>query len=319
MSECQLKILARNDIIILPLSVLSSQFGNKNSVLFQFHFQSHRFRRRPSNRCIFGVINRFHVITNLKSHSKWLMTGTPTPATFRGATVTHLQPLLGFLKQAPFGSQRETFSTLVSRPLEQRSTNSNNKKKKENAEKAIATIYARSEAARILLELLQRIMIRTCKSHIRLPPVRKITHSVPLRNSTLYHTTEWFRTCKDRCYSRIGSIQITNKVCSTQRTRRSETNGGELAREAACVIGDMPLTYSNDEIDEAEQDLSSHLKAKLNMTDAMKIQGMINRVIPAMTAVRVCVRCLWHFSVFTNGHTVRTFCASSVCKLRALL
>ena len=45
----------------------------------------------------------------------------------------------------------------------------------------------------------------------------------------------------------------------------------------------MPLTYSNDEIDEAEQDLSAHLKAKLNMTDAMKIQGMINRVIPAMT------------------------------------
>ena len=283
MSECQLKILARNDIIILPLSVLSSQFGNKNSVLFQFHFNRIVLDEGHQIGASLALSNRFHVITNLKSHSKWLMTGTPTPATFRGATVTHLQPLLGFLKQAPFDANARLFSTLVSRPLEQRSTNSNNKKKKENAEKAIATIYARSEAARILLELLQRIMIRTCKSHIRLPPVRKITHSVPF---TKQHALSYNRMVSHVQRSMLladwfdpNHEQSLFNSKNAKEARQTVVN----LREAACVIGDMPLTYSNDEIDEAEQDLSSHLKAKLNMTDAMKIQGMINRVIPAMT------------------------------------
>ena len=276
--------LADKDIIILPLSALSSQFGNKDSAFFQIHFNRIVLDEGHQIGASLALSNRFHVITNLKSHAKWLMTGTPTPATFRGATVAHLQPLLGFLKQSPFDANARLFATLVSRPLEQRNVNNNKKKKEENdTDKSVAMIYARSEAARILLELLQRIMIRTCKSHIRLPPVRKITHSVPF---TKEHALSYNRMVSHVQRSMLLADWFDpnheQSLLSSKNAKEARQTVVNL-REAACVIGDMPLTYSNDEIDEAEQDLSAHLKAKLNMTDAVKIQGMINRVIPAMT------------------------------------
>ena len=275
---------ADKDIIILPLSALSSHFGNKDSAFFQVHFNRIVLDEGHQIGASLALSNRFHVITNLKSHSKWLMTGTPTPATFRGATVTHLQPLLGFLKQAPFDANARLFSTLISRPLEQRSTN-NKKKSKDNkgVDKDVAMIYARSEAARVLLELLQRIMIRTCKSHIRLPPVRKITHSVPF---TKQHALSYNRMVSHVQRSMLLADWFDpnheQSLLSSKNAKEARQTVVNL-REAACVIGDMPLTYSNDEIDEAEHDLTVLLKAKLNLTDPVKIQGMINRVIPAMT------------------------------------
>ncbi len=42
----------------------------------------------------------------LHADRRWIMTGTPTPAK-PGAHVAHLQPLLDFLRQQPYGTQRK--------------------------------------------------------------------------------------------------------------------------------------------------------------------------------------------------------------------
>jgi hypothetical protein len=54
----------------------------------------------------------------VEAHSRWVMTGTPTPATLKGAGVGHLQPLLAFLRQPPFGSSQQLWTQTVQKPLE---------------------------------------------------------------------------------------------------------------------------------------------------------------------------------------------------------
>jgi len=277
LSKGYLEELLEADIVIVALSSLSGEFGKKDSALHQIHFNRIVLDEGHQIGASLALSNRLNVMTSLLSHSKWLMTGTPTPATFRGATVAHLQPLLGFLKQDPFGSNARLFSSLISKPLEQ----SKNKIKKKD--ESTTALYARAEAARVLLELLQRIMVRTCKTHIRLPSVRKITHSVPF---TKQHALSYNRMVSHVQRSMLladwfdpNHEQSLLRANNAQEARQTVIN----LREAACVIGDMPLTYSNDEIDEAERDLRVHLAEKLCIKDLARQQVMINRVLPAMT------------------------------------
>lgn len=49
---------------------------------------------------------------------RWVMTGTPTPATAAGSSVAHLQPLLAFLKNKPYGDSKKAWDVALQRPLE---------------------------------------------------------------------------------------------------------------------------------------------------------------------------------------------------------
>jgi|TARA_B110000305_G_scaffold144101_1_gene160249 hypothetical protein len=44
------------------------------------------------------LTGKLAMATSLKAHSRWVMTGTPVPATLKGTGVGHLQPLLAFLQ-----------------------------------------------------------------------------------------------------------------------------------------------------------------------------------------------------------------------------
>ncbi len=46
--------------------------------------------------------------------------GTPTPSTGTGSGAAHLQPLLSFLRQQPYGGSKAAWDTSVQRPLEAR-------------------------------------------------------------------------------------------------------------------------------------------------------------------------------------------------------
>merc|ERR1719409_2019944 len=54
----------------------------------------------------------------LRAHARWVMTGTPTPATLKGAGVGHLHPLLAFLRQPPYASSQQLWMQAIQRPLD---------------------------------------------------------------------------------------------------------------------------------------------------------------------------------------------------------
>ena len=53
----------------------------------------------------------------LRAERRWVMTGTPTPAT-PGAKVAHLHPLLAFLHYQPYGPQRHIWEVRVAKAHE---------------------------------------------------------------------------------------------------------------------------------------------------------------------------------------------------------
>jgi len=81
-----------------------------------------------------------------------VMTGTPTPATAHGSGAAHLQPLLSFLGECPYGTSRDAWLNGVQRPLEAR------------------VPWGRAQ----LMRLLRRVMIRASKADlVTLPPCHR--------------------------------------------------------------------------------------------------------------------------------------------------
>ena len=64
-----------------------------------------------------ALTNKLQMACELAACHRWVMTGTPTPST-PSSNVSHLQPLLAFLKQEPYGQSRSTWDVSVQRPFE---------------------------------------------------------------------------------------------------------------------------------------------------------------------------------------------------------
>ena len=227
------------------------------------------------------------------------MTGTPTPATLRGAGVGHLQPLLAFLRQPPFGSSQQLWMQAIQKPLESapRGNGGNAKggarkggksterkgatrverrrgRRRSTARAAAATIAttsardaeaSRAEAAARLGALLRRSTIRTLKSDIRLPPlVREVT---PL-SFTRAHAKSYNELVS---FLRRGLLLADwadpshEESLLNPRRARLATEAVANLREAACVTGEFPVTCFAEEIDETVTDLVAALTARARL------------------------------------------------------
>eukprot|EP00884_Botryococcus_braunii_P005336 jgi/Botrbrau1/14803/Bobra.0370s0001.1 len=100
-----------------------------------------------------SLTNKLAMASALRAERRWVMTGTPTPSR-PSSDIAHLQPLLAFLGQSPYGLLRSSWDDAVQRPFQGRLV----------------------EGRARLMDLLRRIMLRSSKADLRLPPLsRKVT------------------------------------------------------------------------------------------------------------------------------------------------
>lgn len=64
-----------------------------------------------------SITSKLQVACAIAAERRWVVTGTPTPAALRGQ-LSHLRPLLAFLKEGTFGSHEKKWAVSVQRPLE---------------------------------------------------------------------------------------------------------------------------------------------------------------------------------------------------------
>lgn len=143
------------DIVITTFSRLSAEWGpRKKSILMQVHWLRIMLDEGHTLGSSLSLTNKLQMAINLPASNRWVLTGTPTPNT-PSSQVSHLQPMLKFLHEEPYGRSQKSWDSGIVRPFE-----------------------AQMEEGRArLLELLQRTMISARKSDLKnLPPcIKKVT------------------------------------------------------------------------------------------------------------------------------------------------
>ncbi|KIY95542.1 F-box protein, partial [Monoraphidium neglectum] len=132
-----------HDVVITTFTRLSAEWTAARSGLGKRHLllQVHWLRIILDEGHTLGspnITNKLSMACELVAERRWVMTGTPTPATAHGSGAAHLQPLLAFLRERPYGTSRDAWLAGVQRPLEAR------------------TPWGRRQ----LMDLLRRVMIR---------------------------------------------------------------------------------------------------------------------------------------------------------------
>lgn len=250
------------DIVIMPIFRLSTEFSNIDTPILRVMWQRIILDEGHQLGASLSLTAKLSVACALKAHARWLMTGTPTPTTLKGAGTAHLQPLLGFLRQPFYGTSAVVWSNAVQRPLEGKDK------------------LAQADAVVRLGEVLRRCMVRTCKSHISLPPLQRTTTMLKFSdvhaesyNDIVAHVK---RSLLLADWGDPNHIESLLNVKNVREALAAVTN----LREAACVVGKMPTTFDPDEFDETIRDLNGYLQKRGFGEEERKAR--IRRVSPTL-------------------------------------
>jgi len=250
------------DVVIMTFDRLSTEFTQIDTPLLRVLWQRVVLDEGHQLSKTLSITNRLSVACALKAHSRWLMTGTPTPTTLKGAGTAHLQPLLAFLRHPPYGASATLWTNAIQRPLEG------------------SDRMAQAEAVERLGEVLRRCMVRTCKSHIALRPMKR---TIVMLSFNDVHAESYdglvAHVKRGLLLADWGDPNHVQSLLNTKRVREASLAVNNL-REAACVVGKMPVVFDPKEFDETVRDLRDMLK-KRGFTETDR-EERIKRVCPTL-------------------------------------
>ena len=274
LSDVESKELANNfDVVIMPINRLSTEFSKMDTPILRVMWQRVILDEGHQLGASLSLTAKLSVACALKAHSRWLMTGTPTPTTLKGAGTAHLQPLLGFLRQPPYGTSASLWTTAVQRPLEGRNRT------------------AQAEAVVRLGDVLKRCMVRTCKSHISLPPLKRATTLLGFSDVHAESYNDLVSHVKRSLLLADWGDPNHDESLMNSKNVREATAAVNNLREAACVVGKMPTTFDADEFDETIRDLHTMLRERGFGEEERK--SRVRRVSPMLMQCKgTCDLCL---------------------------
>lgn len=261
------------DVVIMPINRLSTEFSKTDTPILRVFWQRVIMDEGHQLGASLALTAKLSVACALRAHARWLMTGTPTPTTLKGAGTAHLQPLLGFLRQAPYGMNAGLWTTAVQRPLDGKNRS------------------AQMEAVARLGDVLRRCMVRTCKSHITLPPLKR---SVAMLKFSDVHAESYndlvAHVKRSLLLADWGDPNHEESLLNPKNVGPATAAVSNL-REAACVVGKMPTTFDPDEFDETIRDLHTLLKKRGFGEEERKTR--VRRVSPILMQCKgTCDLCL---------------------------
>lgn len=106
------------DVVITTFNRLSAEWSPpKRSVLMQVHWLRIMLDEGHTLGSSLNLTNKLQMAISLAATNRWLLTGTPTPNT-PSSQLSHLQPMLRFLKEEPFGQNQKSWEAGIVRPFE---------------------------------------------------------------------------------------------------------------------------------------------------------------------------------------------------------
>ncbi|CAD7696884.1 unnamed protein product [Ostreobium quekettii] len=111
------------DVILATFGYLSMEWNRRtklrgNSPLLQIHWLRVVVDEGHLLGNTMAFTSRSQMARMLRAERRWVVTGTPTPQHSPTSHVGHLQPLLAFLRQQPFGLNRKAFDEAIHRPFD---------------------------------------------------------------------------------------------------------------------------------------------------------------------------------------------------------
>ncbi|XP_028088942.1 F-box protein At3g54460 [Camellia sinensis] len=106
------------DVVITTFNRLSTEWSPRNrSVLMQVHWHRVILDEGHTLGSSLNLTNKLQMAISLTASNRWLLTGTPTPNT-PNSQVSHLQPMLKFLREEAYGQNQKSWETGILRPFE---------------------------------------------------------------------------------------------------------------------------------------------------------------------------------------------------------
>ncbi|DBA80065.1 TPA: hypothetical protein ACH3X2_007554 [Trebouxia sp. C0005] len=184
-----------------------------------------------------AITNKLQMACALRADRRWVMSGTPTPST-PTSHVAHLQPLLAFLQQQPYGTHRKTWEDAVQKPFE-----------------------ARQRAGRErLMALLSRIMIRAAKSDlVTIPPCHHKVTRLDFAPEHAYSYNELIEVVKLNLLLADWNDEDHNESLLSVRNSKWGKEMLRNVRLSCCVAGNCDLAVKETDVKETLELLGERL------------------------------------------------------------